>query len=82
MTDYVIVWNAKKNEGVIFNRSHDSDGALDDAYHAGGGHDRCAFGVSSLADAFREIYGETQDSFIQCVSLDTEDLTRIIKDGE
>lgn len=79
MSKYVIVWNKSKNEGVIFSKENNEDEALDDAYHAGGG--MFANPVSSIADNFRETYGEDQDCFIQHVEIDTTKATRIEKDG-
>lgn len=80
MSKYVIVWNQSKNEGVIFSKENNEDFALDDAYHAGGS--TRANPCSSIADSFREIYGEDEDCFIQHVEINTAKTTRIEKDGE
>lgn len=82
MSKYIIVWNEQKREGVIFLAEDCEDEAMDDAYHAGGGPDMCGCGVSSLADSFREIYGECQPSFIQHLEIDSSNAEKIIKDGE
>lgn len=83
MGKYVIVWNRTKTEGVILSKEHDEDDALDDAYHAGGGVRNYGFrGVSTIADNFRETYGESGDCFIQHVEIDTAEVQRIEKDGE
>lgn len=82
MSKYIIVWNEQKREGVVFLAEEHEDEAMDDAYHAGGGPDMCGFGVSSLADSFREIYGECQPSFIQYLEIDSSNAEKIIKDGE
>lgn len=79
MQKFYIVWNENKREGVIFLRDED-DEVLGDALHAGGGPDISGYGVSSLADSFREIYGESQDSHLQRVELDTTETTVIEKD--
>lgn len=86
MSKYIIVWNEKKRECVIFlagdHEDEAMDEAMDDAYHAGGGPGMCGCGVSSLADSFREIYGECQPSFIQHLEIDSSSAEKIIKDGE
>lgn len=66
---YVVVWNESKTEGVIF-RNNMGDSGEDDARHAA--DVRAINPCSSLADAFREIYGEDGDNqcFTQEVNID------------
>ncbi|EAS8631502.1 hypothetical protein GWS13_20875 [Salmonella enterica] len=79
MQKFYVVWNSSKREGVIFLRDEE-DEALGDALHAGGGPDISGYGVSSLADSFREIYGECSDAHLQSIQLDTTQTTLIEKD--
>lgn len=80
MSEYVIVWNEGKNEGVIFRKRPEGEtcwerGSKSDALHASGGR-RCN-PCSSLADNFREIYGEEQPCTIQTVDIDeTQSVSR------
>ena len=71
MSDYVIVWNESKNEGVVFRKKPDGGqwgrGSKADAMHASGGK-RCN-PCSSLADHFRESY-EYDKCTIQDVQID------------
>lgn len=70
MTAYVIVWNERKTEGVIF-RNEMGDTGADDARHAADvwNTNSCA----TLADCFLETYGEDQSCFIQEIEIDSED---------
>jgi hypothetical protein len=77
MSKYVIVWNENKNEGVIFKDDYEG---VRDAFHAGGGS--IVPFCSSLGDAFRDIYGNDQTSYIQRVDIDSSLLNRIEKSGE
>lgn len=79
MASYYIVWNERKTEGALFLRD-DQDEALGDALHAGGGMDISAHGVSTLADSFRDIYGESQQSWLQKLDIDTDKVSSIEKD--
>ena len=66
MAGYYIVWNEKKSEGILIQRNiSDSE---DDVRHAAGGTK--ANPVSTLADAFRDIYGEEQECSIQEIDID------------
>lgn len=56
MTGYYIVWNEQKSEGILLRRDDPDSEA--DIIHAVGGP--TANPVSSLADSFRELYGEEQ----------------------
>lgn len=79
MSKYIIVWNENKTEGVLFlSNKENEDDALDDAFHAGGGmpSNPC----SSLADNFREHYGEEQDCHYQYVDIDETKSIFIDKD--
>lgn len=69
MSKYTVVWNENKTEGVLF-RNETGDTAWPDSYHAAGLH--TANPVSSLADAFAELYAEDEDTHIQEVQIDTE----------
>lgn len=75
---FVIVWNESRKEGVILSAAENEDEAMDDAYHAGGGMKSNP--VSSIADAFRDTYGEYQDCFIQVVDIDNDAARKIEKD--
>lgn len=73
MSEYVIVWNESKNEGVIFRKRPEGQtrwdrGSKSDALHASGG--RKCNPCSSLADYFRESYGEAQPCTVQTVEID------------
>lgn len=71
MSDYVIVWNESKNEGVVFKKKPDGGqwdrGSKADAMHAAGG--KFCNPRSSLADHFRESYGHAKCT-IQEVQID------------
>lgn len=69
MSKYTVVWNENKTEGVLF-RNETGDTAWFDSHHAAGVH--TANPVSSLADAFAELYAEDGDTHIQEVQIDTE----------
>lgn len=69
MSKYTIVWNENKTEGVLF-RNESGDTAWLDSQHAAGRHS--ANPVSSLADAFAELYAEEADTHIQDVQIDAE----------
>lgn len=73
MGRYWITWNSTKTEGVIV---HEDD--MDSAYHAGGG---CPINpVSSIADNFRETYGDGEDScFIQLIEINNADAATVDK---
>lgn len=73
MSKYFIVWNEFKNEGVVF-----KDDEIDDAYHAGGG--MTCNPCSTLADAFRGTYGDSDKCYLQTVYLDNTDARLIEKD--
>lgn len=73
MSDYVIVWNKGKNEGVIFREKPEGEsrwdkGSKSDALHAAGG--RKSNPCSALADYFRESYGDHEQCTIQKVQID------------
>lgn len=55
---YTIVWNENKTEGIILS----GEDRLKDADHASGINNRLIYGVSSLADAFRENQYEKFDN--------------------
>lgn len=55
---YTIVWSENKTEGIILS----GEDRLKDAEHASGINNRLIFGVSSLADAFRENQYEKFDN--------------------
>ncbi len=73
MTEYDVVWNEDKTEGVLFLKKAHVDmwdrGSLADVKHAAGGT-RCN-PCSSLADYFREAYGTEQKCTAQTVAVDT-----------
>ncbi|MGA9607036.1 MAG: hypothetical protein WBR21_08440 [Rouxiella badensis] len=73
MEKYLIVWNEFKNEGVIF-----KEDAVDDAYHAGGG--MTCNPCSSIADNFREAYGEEDKCYLQRIVIDNSECQLIEKD--
>ncbi|AGF88199.1 hypothetical protein SP058_00420 [Salmonella phage FSL SP-058] len=66
MTGYYIVWNEQKSEGILLRRDDPDSEA--DIIHAAGGP--TANPVSSLADSFRELYGEEQQCSIQEIDID------------
>lgn len=70
MKDFIVAWNEGKTEGVIFAVvDGNDDEALDDAYHAAGGE--CSYpSYSSIADSFREAYGDEQKCSVQRVRID------------
>lgn len=55
---YTIVWSENQTEGIILS----GEDRLKDAEHASGINNRLIFGVSSLADAFRENQYENFDN--------------------
>lgn len=78
MSDYVIVWNESKNEGVIFKKKAEGGqwdrGSTSDAQHAAGG--KAVNPCSSLADSFRDHYSD-QKTTIQDVWIDeTKSISR------
>lgn len=68
MSNYVIVWNGSKTEGVIF-RNNMGDSGEDDARHAA--DVTYANPCATIADSFRECYGEEDDCTIQEITIDT-----------
>lgn len=58
---YTIVWNENKTEGIILS----GEDRITEAEHACDIEDHLSGGVSTLADNFREIYGEYQECTIQ-----------------
>lgn len=73
MSNFVIVWNESKSEGVVFREKPDNGqwdrGSKQDALHASGGK-KCN-PCSSLADYFRESYPDYGDKCtIQTVEID------------
>lgn len=78
MKDFIIAWNEGKTEGVIFAVVEGNDDeALDDAYHAAGGeyNNPC----SSIADSFRETYGDEQKCSVQRVRIDNSKTIAVYK---
>lgn len=73
MTEYDVVWNEDKTEGVLFLKRAGTGmwdrGSLADVKHAAGGPS-CS-PCSSLADHFREAYGTAQKCKAQTVTIDT-----------
>lgn len=65
MSKYTIVWNAYKTEGIIFKENQD---LTSDVLHAAGA---CKSNpVSSLADAFRDVYDNHRGKSIQNIDVD------------
>lgn len=58
---YTIVWNKNKTEGIILS----GEDRITEAEHACNIENHLDGGVSTLADHFREIYGEYQKCTIQ-----------------
>lgn len=72
MAGYYIVWNEQKSEGILLRREDPDSEA--DIIHASGGPK--ANPVSSLADSFRELYGEEQECHIQEIDIDPSSSTK------
>ncbi|MEQ9887644.1 hypothetical protein ABRP55_13955 [Pectobacterium zantedeschiae] len=79
MAKFIIVWNENKAEGIVLSTENENTDALDDTYHAGGGMEQG--NVSSVADAFRNIYGEEQQCSYQYVDIDNEETIPIEHDS-
>lgn len=67
MSKYVIVWNSGKTEGVILRDDQPQDDGHCDARHAANLTRENP--VSSLADAFLDIYGMEDDCHLQTVNI-------------
>ncbi|QDX29511.1 hypothetical protein [Dickeya poaceiphila] len=79
MGKYIIVWNENKTQGILLSQENETIDTYDDAFHAGGGMEQG--NVASLADAFRNIYGEEQQCSYQCVDIENENSIPIEHDS-
>lgn len=74
---YTIVWNENKTEGIILS----GEDRITEAEHACDIEDHLSGGVSTLADHFREIYGEYQECTIQDGLVPTQPTDEMIEAG-